>query len=440
MPLRAVAHPRHDLVTLLASRGASRGRSVRACLRRGIALAAGTAAARTVAAAGGCWARTAAVPAARRLRLAGCTRRARRAAVGSRTCCRTCRWDSRSPRTGGTRRSRSSGRPSTRARLRFDCVSATRAGPAYRKSRASVYTGTTCAYVVAPASWSCFRAAALHVGRTSERFDWRCGGPQFVTGGASTVEPDHWTLGSGDAAQPRPLPFCSSIDADFCSDFDRVAAPGELDQVRRDRRVPGVENDDASVSPPNSFLATVPTFPAVDAGTAVAGSAILTKLPSPKGRRTSPSRCGSTSSASRSERRSPRRSSRPRIRRGPTTPSRSSSIRAPRGRRSRRRSSSSRPLRGGRRRARWTSSRGSSPDLGTWYQVVARLRDRHVGRGARPGLDHGHLGRHDDDEARAIMTVPLDAIGGARTLSVGVQATPPTGEAKIRFDNVTYSH
>ena len=38
------------------------------------------------------------------------------------------------------------------------------------------------------------------------------------------------------------------------------------------------------------------------------------------------------------------------------------------------------------------------------------------------------------------LSPPLGTALGARTLSVGVESTAAVGEAKIRFDNVTYKH
>ncbi|MGO8997496.1 MAG: hypothetical protein ACLQVI_29625 [Polyangiaceae bacterium] len=263
-----------------------------------------------------------------------------------------------------------------------------------------------------------------------------CGGPQFVTGGADggpTLD-----AGPGDAAPPA-LPFCSSIDADFCSDFDQLPLPESWTKFAVTGGSSGVEDDDASVSPPNSFLATVPTFPAVDAGTAVAGSAILTKLSLPKGQthiafsirideisfpdpsdltativtaaytqgtdyavalEFHPSATGAPFAAALLELTTPL---------GGTTTSKVDQL------------------------------PGVFTDLGTWYQVVLDFGIDTSDAGLVPASISVTSGGTTTTKL-VDLTVPLDAIGGARTLSVGVQATPPTGEAKIRFDNVTYTH
>jgi hypothetical protein len=101
-----------------------------------------------------------------------------------------------------------------------------------------------------------------------------CGGAQFVAeadGGSPPTD-------AGSSAQP----FCAGFDG-FCSDFDDAALPEQWSNVNSTGGATGVEDDDASVSPPNSYFAATPSFPTGDGGFTASARAVLTKVSLQKG-------------------------------------------------------------------------------------------------------------------------------------------------------------
>ncbi len=73
----------------------------------------------------------------------------------------------------------------------------------------------------------------------------------------------------------------------------------------------------------------------------------------------------------------------------------------------------------------------AGPSLGSWQHLELALN-----------IDKGDKSATVTVGSRSIvvsLNPPVGTANGNRTFSIGVQATPPTGPTKIRFDNVTYS-
>ena len=220
--------------------------------------------------------------------------------------------------------------------------------------------------------------AALHAGSPSSRF---CFSPPPRSASSPAGAPSSsprataapaWTPApTTDASADAPaIPFCSTIDAGFCSDFDQEPLPENWHLVSASGGATGAEDSDASVSPPNSYLAIAPAVAAADSG-APTTSAILTSPALAEGaeshRVRRPDR---RDQLPRHERARARRSSSPPTHKGRATRSRSSSTPPPRtGPRSAPRCSSSRRSPGPRPRG-VDELPGLFAEVGAWYHVT----------------------------------------------------------------------
>ena len=103
-----------------------------------------------------------------------------------------------------------------------------------------------------------------------------CGGQEFVAGAGDAAP-------AQEAAAPDAGPgFCLSQPAGafaFCSDFDEKPLPENWDDLLTKGSPPVAEDDATSVSPPNSLLATAPALAA--GATATESFVTTTKLPTP---------------------------------------------------------------------------------------------------------------------------------------------------------------
>ncbi len=113
-----------------------------------------------------------------------------------------------------------------------------------------------------------------------------CGGPAFTEGntpgdGGATASADGGQAGEtgADVQAEATTPFCTpDAGYDFCADFDRSPLNVEWNDVNNAGGATGAIDQVASVSPPSSFLATSPPLSG-DAG----ARSILTEVSLPKG-------------------------------------------------------------------------------------------------------------------------------------------------------------
>jgi hypothetical protein len=261
-----------------------------------------------------------------------------------------------------------------------------------------------------------------------------CGGPEFVTeggdGGSSTD-----SSATIDAPDAPLAPFCSTVDAGFCSDFDQQPLPESWHIVSASGGASGVEDDNASVSPPSSYLAITPATSAADAGVA----AILTSPALAKGNShigfdvridelsfpaaNNPAALVVVAAYTQGTDYAIALEFHPTA--GNTAPFSAALLEL--------------TTALGKTTSRVTELSGFFTEVGAWYSVALDFGIDTADAGVVPASITVTGGGGTNMKVLELIA-PVDAIGGARYLSVGAEASPPTGEAKIRFDNVTYSH
>jgi hypothetical protein len=267
-----------------------------------------------------------------------------------------------------------------------------------------------------------------------------CGGNEFTVassdGGGPTTD-SGLTNDAGDAA--AVLAFCSTIDAGFCSDFDEAPLPERWANLNQTGGATGVENSDASVSPPNSFLASAPAFVVGDGGTTPAARAVLSSPGLPKGQSHiafdmridelsfPPTTAASTAAVvvaayTQGTDYAVALEFHPGASGAPFTAALLELTTTL-----------------GNTTAKVDELPGIFTQVGVWYSVSIDFAIDTSDAGFVPASITATVGNVTNSKALLLMA-PLDSIGGARTFSVGVQSTPPTGAAVVRFDNVTYSH
>jgi hypothetical protein len=89
-----------------------------------------------------------------------------------------------------------------------------------------------------------------------------------------------------------------------------------------------------------------------------------------------------------------------------------------------------------------TSLAGALTTVGVWYRVEVDFTiDAATNPGAVPASLTVTSGTPPTTTTKLVtLSPPLGTALGARSIAVGVEATAATGQAKVRFDNVTYSH
>jgi len=255
-----------------------------------------------------------------------------------------------------------------------------------------------------------------------------CGGQEFTAGSPGTATPD----ASLDAANGGGPGFCASQPAGLalCSDFDEQPLPENWNDIVANGGSPVSENDAGSVSPPNSLLASTP---ALSAGEPMTQAFVTkTKLPAGATHIAFEMRVDELSFPS-----------------GAAGASLVPVLYTQRGYEiilGFVPSPSASPFEFDLVEA----SLDQLPDGGTTYTAhdLTSLFTQGSGLGEWQSItldldiDHGsNAAVVTVGSASSTVTLrpPTGTANGARTFSLGLQATPPTGETKIRFDNVTYS-
>lgn len=272
-----------------------------------------------------------------------------------------------------------------------------------------------------------------------------CGGAEFIAapaadgGGPDAADAGR---GTGDAAA---APFCApDAGYDFCSDFDLKPLPEAWNNDNTTGGATGIEDDGASVSAPRSFLATSPALGSVDGGAPPVARAILTAVGLPKGQThlAFDLRIDELSFPNASD---PNAS----VIAVAYTQGQSYTLAlefhpAP---------GNSAPFAAGLLESTTTAGT-STPTLkltplpgvlttaGVWYHVAVDFTiDSATNPGAVPASVAVTSGSPPATVTKLLtLSPPLGTALGGRTISVGVQATAAVGEAKLRFDDVTYRH
>ncbi len=264
------------------------------------------------------------------------------------------------------------------------------------------------------------------------------GGAEFVAAADTDAGGDAGTV--GDAA---PTAFCPNDAYDFCADFDERPLNVEWNDTTTSPGATGTQDMGASVSPPNSYLATSPSLTATDASTQPTAKAILTELALPKGQThigfdlridelSFPSSSDATSSVvvaayAQGGAYVVALEFHPVL--GETAPFAAALLEE-------------------------TTVAGTAPSLrasplpgvltgvGVWYHVAIDFTiDAATNPLAVPASIAVTSGTPAVTTTKTVtLTPPVGTANGSRSLVIGVQATAAVGQAKVRFDNVTYKH
>jgi hypothetical protein len=285
----------------------------------------------------------------------------------------------------------------------------------------------------APRRASFALAASVAIGGVASVHFVGCGGSEFVAAPTDG--------GPVSDAGASPLPFCSTIDADFCSDFDEAPLPENWTTVSATGGASGSENGDASVSPPSSYLAVVPAFPVGDGGITPAGGAVLQRTGLVKGQSriafamridqlTFTAANALTSSvfvAEYTQGQAYKLALEFHPAAGNAVPFGAGLL------------ETTTPAVGPP-----TTKLDDLPNMftaiGVWYEVAIDFGIDSADAGEVPASISVTPANGNTTTKLITLTVPLDSVGGDRTFSVGAESLAPVGPVQIRFDNVTYSH
>jgi hypothetical protein len=269
-----------------------------------------------------------------------------------------------------------------------------------------------------------------------------CGGSEFTLAPADS---DGGMSADGAGAPDADAgAFCASMDAyDFCADFDEEPLNVEWNNVNTAGGATGAEDNAASVSPPNSYLAISPALGAADSGSAPTARAILTELSLPKGAThiafdlridelnfpngSDPLASVVIAAYSQGTGYTLALEFHP----SATTPFAAELLESITNAATMMTTLKLTPL------------PGALTSVGVWYHVTL---DFAIDGASNPLAVPASLGvTSGDPPVTSTKTLTLSppvgtALAAARTLSVGAQVTAAVGAAKIRFDNVTYKH
>lgn len=276
-----------------------------------------------------------------------------------------------------------------------------------------------------------------------------CGGPEFVLASDDAAAPssdgaaigaDARTDASADAGASSG-PFCTlEAGYDFCADFDEQPLSVEWNDFYEIGGATAVDDDGASVSPPNSLLATSPPLSAVDAG----ARAVVSEISLPKGQThitfdlridelsfpggSDPTALVIVAAYTQGMNYGIALAFRPTP--GGASPFSASLV------------ESSTALTSSTPTVKFTALSDELSMVGLWYHVAIDFNiDTATDPTAVPASFAFTAGSPPTTSTKLVtLSPPLGTALGSRTLSVGVESTAAVGEAKIRFDNVTYKH
>jgi hypothetical protein len=284
-----------------------------------------------------------------------------------------------------------------------------------------------------------FAASAVGVGLASALV--ACGGAEFSSAGS-----DGGAIVDAGGAAPSDAavtPFCPNDAYDFCADFDERPLNVEWNKTDTTPGATGVQDNAASISPPNSYLATSPPLAAIDASTQPGAHATLSELSLPKGQThiTFDLRIDELSFPTVSDLASSvvvaayaqgtgyivALEFHPVV--GDTAPFAAALLEQTT-------VASSAPT------LKASPLPGVLTSVGVWYHVAI---DFAIDAASNPLSVPASVSVTSGTPAvtttkTVTLSPPVGTALGARSLVIGAQATAATGEAKIRFDNVTYKH
>jgi hypothetical protein len=265
-----------------------------------------------------------------------------------------------------------------------------------------------------------------------------CGGAEFA------LAPDGGEAAdAGSAPVDAGAPFCPNDAYDFCADFDREALSAEWSNIANTGGAAGSENDDASVSAPNSYLAISPPLTGSDSGVAGTAHSILTELALPRGAThigfdlridelSFPNASDATAAifaVAYTQGPSYELALEFHPVAGNAAPFAAGLLEVT-------------TIAGTTPTEKLTDLAGVLPTVGVWYRVQIDFTiDAASNPAAVPASIAVTSGSPPTTVTKLVtLTPPLGTALGARALDVGIEAFAATGETKLRFDNVTYSH
>jgi hypothetical protein len=271
-----------------------------------------------------------------------------------------------------------------------------------------------------------------------------CGGAEFTAAPAPLLDGGGQESG-GPSVDAGTGPFCApDAGYDFCSDFDEKPLPDSWNNDNNSGGGAGTEDPGGSVSAPNSFLAIAPALASVNGGTQPVARAILTALNLPKGQThlafdlridelsfpnaSDPNASVVTVAYTQGPSYTLALEFHPAA--GNLAPFAAGLLESTSG------------LDAGAPTLKLTPLPGVLTSAGVWYQVKVDFTiDLATNPGAVPAQVSVTSGSPPTTVTKLVtLSPPLGTTLGGRTLSVGVQSTAAVGEAKVRFDNVTYKH